>query len=264
MTAAAPSTRDRFAAWSRHVVAWLRRWFRRLLVLGIAGVAATWSFVTLNNLAQFLGFGPLSWMFPLCIDAMAALGMDYWMTRSPAWRAGRVMALTAIGVSIAGNVSDWLLRGVSPLAALFGVIPPAALGAVLGIAHRNAAGTAQLAEWLKAEADYKAQQDQEADQKRAARESRRVAKRPTEPRPVIESRTVTEPLHLEPAQPPRGDDTRLIAEIQKITNRTGVVPTKRAVMDQFGVGSGRALRLTKTVRETVTTETVETDEEASA
>jgi hypothetical protein len=259
VTAAAVPIRERFAAW-------LRRWFRRLLALVIAGVAAVWSFDTLTNLAQFIGFGHLSWMFPLCIDAVAALGMDYWMTRSPAWRAGRAMAYAGISVSIAGNVSDWLLRDVHPLAPVFGMLPPLALAAVLGIMHRNAAGTAELVAWLDAERAYKAREAQREQAQREAREARKGAKRPARPTPVIESRTVTEPLHLEPARPapPRGDDTELITKLQQITNQTGRVPTKRDVMEKFGVGSGRALRLTKTVRETITTETVETDQEASA
>lgn len=252
-TAAAPSTRDRLAAWSR-------RWFRRLLGLTIAVVAAVWSFHTLTNLAQLLGFGRLSWMFPLTIDAVAALGMDYWMTRSPAWRLGRAMAMTAIIVSIAGNVADWLLSGSPWYTALFGVIPPAALAATLGIMHRNTAGLVELGEWLQAERDWRTEQAAEREAKRAQRSRKPV---PTPPR-AIEPQTVTKLSPApERAQLPPASEHEQIQALVQFAEQNGRTPTKRDAMELLRVGSGKALKLTKTVRETVTTETTETAEEAT-
>lgn len=238
-------TTTRFAAWCHRAAMFLRRSFRRALGLTIGGVAAVWSFDTLNNLAMFLGFGHLSWMFPLCIDAVAAFGMDYWMTHSPAWRAGRAMALSAIAVSIAGNVSDWLLRDVNPLAALFGIIPPTALAAVLGIAHRNAAMIAD-------------EQD-EAERRRKAAEQRKPRQAKAE-RPVEK---ITEPPRLtvlEPARDLPASDQERVQALVRLAEQTGKPPTKRQVMAHLRVGSGPAMRLSRTVREivTTTTETVET------
>jgi Protein of unknown function (DUF2637) len=242
-----PPLRERFAAWCR-------RWFRRALGMTIAAVAAIWSFDTLTDLGHEMGFGGLSWMFPLCIDAVAALGMDYWMTRSPAWRLGRAMALTAIAVSIAGNVADWVLRGTPWYTALFGTIPPAALAATLGIMHRNARGEADLIAWLNAEQAWLTEQA-DARQAAADRKAQAKAERVAKPK-VVEQPNVRQ---LAPAK--SSDDATVLAKIREHVERTGVVPSKRDVMEQYRVGSGKALRLTREVRETVTTETVETGEE---
>jgi hypothetical protein len=235
-----------------------RRWFRRALGLAIAAVAAVWSFVTLTNLAQHLGFGELSWMFPLCIDALAALGMDYWMTRSPAWRFGRSLALAAIGVSIAGNVADWVLRESTWYTALFGIIPPAALAATLGIMHRNAAGEQALAAWFAAETRYHDGQRAADDAKRKAKDEKRQRTPrqvpPADPPPVGLA-AVPDRREL-----PASDRERLEA-LQRIAAETGKVPTKRAAMAALGVGSAKAIALTRTVRETVTTETAEISQE---
>lgn len=245
---------------------WLRRWFRRALGLTIGAVAAIWSFDTLTNLALHLGFGELSWMFPLTIDAVAALGMDYWMTRSPAWRFGRVMAFVAIGVSIVGNVADWILRDSAWYAALFGVIPPAALAAVLGIMHRNAAGEAELLAWLAAEREWLAgrQEAQQAEEDRRARgrEARQARKRvETHPRETG-PRNVTE-LSPKPdlRQLPSSDEERLQLLVAQ-ARETGTMPTKREVQAALRVGSGKALELTRTVRETIETARIETEEPA--
>ena len=253
-----PSRLDRLAAF-------LRRWFRRMLALCIAAVAAIWSFVTLTNLAEYLGFGPLSWMFPLCIDAVAALGMDFWMTRSPVWRLGRVLAMFGITVSVAGNVTDWLLRSVHPLAAVFGFIPPAVLAAVLGIMHRNATMTAELGAWLQAEAEWHAEQEEAREARRSRTKATRVEPAPNTPR-VIVPRTVTK---LTPSPPPvelPASDRERLELLERYARQNGKAPTKREAMDLLRVGSGKALELTRTVRETVTTETIETvrDQEASA
>jgi hypothetical protein len=234
--------------------------------LVVVVVAAVWSFEALSNLARHVGFGPLSWMFPLCIDAVAAIGMDYWMTRSPAWKAGRAMAMSAIIVSTAGNVVDWALRDVHELAVIFGAIPPAALAWVLGIMHRNARGMEELAAWLAAEQAWHTEQEAERERERAEREARQAARRQVKaervdrpkrntPKLIQPDATVTE---LSPAK--RGDDA-LAARLAEIVRQHGEVPPKREIMATFNVGSDRALRL----RSLVATETreIETDGEVS-
>jgi Protein of unknown function (DUF2637) len=243
-----------------------RTTLRRLLALVVVVVAAVWSFDALTNLAQHVGFGQLSWMFPLCIDAVAAIGMDYWMTRSPAWKAGRAMAMCAITVSTAGNVVDWVLRDVHELAVIFGAVPPAALAWVLGIMHRNARGMEELAAWLAAEQRWKDDQHAQAELERTEREARRLeraerkrprvkAERLDTPKRAVEPSNVTE---LSPAK--RGDDA-LVSQLAEIVRTAGDVPPKREIMARFNVGSDRALRL----RSLVATETreIETDEGVS-
>jgi hypothetical protein len=240
-----------------------RTTLRRLLALVVVAVAAVWSFDALTNLANFLGFGRLSWMFPLCIDAVAAIGMDYWMTRAPAWRAGRAMAMTAIGVSTIGNAIDWVLRDVHPLAPVFGIVPPIALAWVMGIMHRNARGIEDLAAWLAAEQSWREQTQAEEDRRRTERAERRQARVPEPPtRPQrIEQRNVTElsPVPERKALPP----AKQLAKLREFTAQEGRPPTKREAMEMLGIGSDKALKLTRTIRETVTTETVETEGESA-
>lgn len=246
--------------WER-VTAFCRRWFRRALGLTIAAVAAVWSFVTLTNLAQHLGFGELSWMFPLCIDALAALGMDYWMTRSPAWRFGRALALGAIVVSIAGNVADWILRESTWYTALFGIIPPAALAATLGIMHRNAAGEMALTAWLEAEQKFHAEQQAAERAEREARDAKRAQRKPAAlpaAEPPAELAAVPDRREL-----PASDRERVAALMELAEQNGGRVPTKREAMQALGVGSAKALTLTRTVRQTVTTETAEISQEGT-
>ncbi len=53
------------------------------------------SFVSTRNLAERFGFGPLLWLYPLCLDAVAAVGMDLWMSDSQAQRLAKWLALSA-------------------------------------------------------------------------------------------------------------------------------------------------------------------------
>ena len=69
------------------------------------------SYVSTRNLAERSGFGPLSWLYPLCLDAVAAVGMDLWMSNSPAERPAAWLSLFAVGLSLAANVADWLRVG---------------------------------------------------------------------------------------------------------------------------------------------------------
>src|SRR5437870_8642525 len=87
------------------------------------------SYVSTRNLAERWGFGPLSWLYPLCLDAVAAVGMDLWMSNSPAKRPAACLSLFAVGLSLAANIADWLYIG--PGAAALGAVPPLMLAALL-------------------------------------------------------------------------------------------------------------------------------------
>lgn len=240
-----------------HLIAFLRRWERRLLGIIISAVAAFWSFDTLTNLAQHVGFGSLSWMLPVCIDAVAAYGMDLWMTRAPAWRIGRALALVAIIVSLAGNVADWIIREADVVAVVLGAIPPLAFAAVLGTMHANAARSVALVAWLEAEQKWH-------DEQRALRDARRKPAKAqaerVEPSRIESGRAEPRQLTSVPKPPP--DEDARVALLLAQARETGKVPTKRAIMAELGVGSGPALKLARVVRETVTTTTTETMETA--
>lgn len=239
-----------------------RLYLRRFLAFLVISVAAVWSFDALKNLAEHVGFGPLSWMFPLCIDAVAALGMDIWMSRAPAWKLGRVLALAAIAVSLVGNILDWWVRSANPLAMGLGAIPPIALAAVLGVTHSNARG---------------AEEREQARQLKQAKRNRRTAPRRVQAtRPDQEAQTVTklspasqrvvEPpapmsptVATTPRRPRSGrSDEELIEDVQRLIEETGAELGKRAIMSKLGIGSDRALKILRVVRES------STDEEASA
>lgn len=104
--------------------------------------AAVISFESLKHLAEYAGFGHFSFLFPLTLDAVAALGMDLWVTRSPAWKQARALALAAIGGSLVGNIADhWISQG-TVLPAVLGAVPPGMLAALLAVLHKHASGTA--------------------------------------------------------------------------------------------------------------------------
>jgi hypothetical protein len=104
--------------------------------------AAVISFESLKHLAEYAGFGHFAWLFPATLDAVAAFGMDLWVTRSPAWKQARALALAAIGGSLIGNIADhWISQG-TVLPAVLGAVPPGMLAALLAVLHRHASGTA--------------------------------------------------------------------------------------------------------------------------
>lgn len=113
----------------------------RLRIMAFITIADTGliSYVSTRNLAERWGFGALSWLYPLCLDAVAAVGMDLWMSHSPAKRAAKWLALFAVALSLAANVVDWLYVG--PGAAVLGAVPPLMLAALLLTLHRHGAHT---------------------------------------------------------------------------------------------------------------------------
>jgi len=104
--------------------------------------AAVVSFDSIRHLAEHAGFGQLAWLFPLTLDAVAAYGMDLWIQRSPAWRQAKALALAAIFGSLLANIADHWLTARTVLPAVLGAVPPGMLAALLAVAHRHASGTA--------------------------------------------------------------------------------------------------------------------------
>jgi hypothetical protein len=200
------------------------------------------SYVSTRNLAERWGFGSLSWLYPLCLDAVAAVGMDLWMSGSPAKRAAARLTLSAVGLSLAANIADWLYVGIG--AAALGAVPPIMLAALLLTMHVHSAGTAVSEEHESAERDAgssppSAEQDH--------------PETPVPLEPPLPAQTLS--AELEPTPPtrtgqgpvPERPDQELIGEIRDRESR-GSQMSKRLVMDEFTVGNDRALRLLREAR----------------
>jgi hypothetical protein len=242
--------------------------------------AAVISFESLKHLAEYAGFGHFAWLFPATLDAVAAFGMDLWVTRSPAWKQARALALAAIGGSLIGNIADhWISQG-TVLPAVLGAVPPGMLAALLAVLHKHASGTAsgrsgpdtavRDAVWstLPQAAPFRTARtvgtgpasymvpdriwsvdrsapfegpavgpllrDRAAVQRRAVRE----VQDGVIPMPV--RRTSPTPRQVRSAGP--ADDV-IVKAILDHAVQHGSFPSKRVVMTEYGVGSGRALKL---------------------
>lgn len=120
------------------------RWFSELDIHAmsslIVGGAAVLSFNSSRDLADSCGFhGWLSWVWPLCLDAVAYTATRIWLSRTtddPTRLYARQLALTGISLSLAANGLD-LFLSVEKMAPVWGVvllvgaIPPAMLAAVI-------------------------------------------------------------------------------------------------------------------------------------
>lgn len=207
---------------------------RLMVFVTIAGTGLI-SYVSTRNLADRWGFGSLSWLYPLCLDAVAAVGMDLWMSGSPAKRAAARLTLTAVALSLAANIADWLYVGVG--AAVIGAVPPLMLAALLLTIHVHSADTAthdghQVAQQETGAVPPPVEQD---------RPTTSVPLEPgAEPEPMPQTGTAKGPA------PERPDD-ELIEEIRDRESR-GDHMSKRLVMNEFEVGNDRALRLLKQAR----------------
>lgn len=258
----------------------------RLFAAATIASAAVISFDSIRHLAESAGFGPLSWLFPLTLDAVAAYGMDLWVRRSAAMRSARWLALAAIFGSLVANVVDHYMVQRSILGAVLGAVPPAALAALLAVAHRHGAGrrTTDHADHSIRDAVWSAMAQAPARSIRGPQlyvipdrilnldHAGAVHGPPVGPMlagPRVEYREVHAPVQidgpkLEVVQPtPRKrtastsrtrvagpsrrtsaslpDDAAVRAWIADQRTTGGV--TKATVMDHFGIGSGKALRL---------------------
>ncbi|PXY20841.1 DUF2637 domain-containing protein [Prauserella muralis] len=117
----------------------------------VALAAAVWSFASLRALAVRCGTpAELAWLFPLALDAAAAVATLVWLdVRQPTRprHFARALALVTLALSVAGNAADHALAAYHLAPPWWGVvtvaaIPPAVLGAV---AHLAALATARPA-----------------------------------------------------------------------------------------------------------------------
>lgn len=110
------------------------------LLAVVAGSAAVLSFDGLRALAAACGFGALSALLPLVIDAGAAAGTLAWLSRVGRPRVhGRALALVLLALSVAGNgLSHFLvafdIRPAWWAIVVVGAVAPAVLGAVVHLA----------------------------------------------------------------------------------------------------------------------------------
>jgi hypothetical protein len=120
------------------------RWFSELDIHAmsslIVGGAAVLSFNSSRDLADACGFHDwLSWVWPVCLDAVAYTATRIWLSRTTddnTRRYARGLALIGISLSLMANGLD-LFLSVEKLAPVWGVvllvgaIPPAMLAAVI-------------------------------------------------------------------------------------------------------------------------------------
>lgn len=183
----------------------------RLMAAATVGCAAVFSYVSTRNLGERLGFGWLSWLFPMCLDAGAAVGMELWLSGSPAQRPAKWLALAAITASLTVNFIDWRLAQNNWGSAVLGTVPPAMLALQLLVLHQHDAG-----------------------QPRPRRATRPDTRSRTRPR----AGTPRRGAGPKPAVP----DADLLAQMRQV-ERDGGRLSKRFVMTTYHVGDTRALRL---------------------
>lgn len=120
------------------------QWFTELDIHAtstlIVGGAAILSFNSSRDLADACGFHDwLSWVWPVCLDAVAYVSTRIWLSRTTddnTRRYARGLALAGISLSLMANGLD-LFLSVEKLAPVWGVvllvgaIPPAMLAAVI-------------------------------------------------------------------------------------------------------------------------------------
>lgn len=246
----------------------------RVFAALIIVAAAVISFESLKHLAEYAGFGRLSWLFPVTLDAVAAFGMDLWITRSPAWKKARALALAAILGSLAGNIADhWISQGTI-LPAVLGAVPPGALAWLLAVLHSHGAGTAAHRSGPDTTIrDLVWRSLPQADRYRIGgpSEAVRTFQADLVPMPSVPETSTPLPVRRTMADVPEVRKPRLVRPVST-TPRTGrsagpaddvIVkaireartpdgswPSKRDVMAEHAVGSGRALRLLTLAKET--------------
>lgn len=198
------------------------------------------SYVSTRNLAERWGFGTLSWLYPLCLDAVAAVGMDLWMSNSPAKRAAACLSLTAVTLSLAANVADWLYVG--PGAAVLGAVPPLTLAALLFTLHVHTANSNPLAQQLGTEADGVDGAEQPQPDEPPDEEASSVA--PEDPCHPITAQT---PRTAKGPKPTLSD--REVLTALRAHEESGTPLSRRRAMSLFNMGTDRANRLLAEARD---------------
>lgn len=104
----------------------------------VAVAAAVLSFASLQALAQRAGYAPgLAALLPIAIDAQAVVATRAWLswgTLPPARRYARLLALTAVALSVIGNAGEHAMAAAAVLTpwwvvVLVSAVPPIALAA---------------------------------------------------------------------------------------------------------------------------------------
>ncbi|MDB5288748.1 MAG: hypothetical protein JWR05_3697 [Mucilaginibacter sp.] len=114
------------------------------LLAVVAVAAAVLSFAALDELGRLCGFGALSVLLPLVLDAGAAAGTVAWLGSTGRPRSfGRVLALVLLGGSVVGNATAHGLVAYGTAAPWWAVVAvsavaPAVLGAVVHLATLTA------------------------------------------------------------------------------------------------------------------------------
>lgn len=120
-----------------------RPWITWCGLAVVAIAAAVLSFDALRHLAVMVGTpGTLAWLLPVTVDAAAVVATRVWLAGGAparAWRFARVLALTMVALSVAGNaVSHWLAAyQVEPAwwaVVAVASVPPLVLGATAHLA----------------------------------------------------------------------------------------------------------------------------------
>lgn len=216
----------------------------RLFALVTLAAAAIVSFTSLRDLAAYAGFGERSWLLPLCVDAVAGLGMEVWLSGSKAWRSGRNLAMAAILGSLAGNGGDWWFKSASFLSAGLGLVPPAALAAVLLVLHRHWSATGQVAVARTEDEPSAVPTPVPAADKPAVTATRKT---------VTKSQPSARRIPATPAPTPKTGDADKVAQLVKHARVHGL-PTRREAQALFrqwngvGVGTDKASSLIEQAR----------------
>lgn len=225
--------------------------------------AAVISFDSIRHLADYAGFGELSWLFPLTLDAVAAFGMDLWVRRSPAWKQARALALVSILGSTVANIADHWISSGTILPAVLGAVPPAMLAALLAVLHRHGAGVAGQDRTGPDTAvrDLVWRSLPQADRYRNGGPSEAVRTFqaglvPMPPVPTDDAVQVATPVRRVPSKPRTASAPRQVRSggpaddviVKAIRSAHDADPkgrwlSKREVMAEHSVGSGRALKL---------------------
>lgn len=198
------------------------------------------SYVSTRNLAERWGFGALSWLYPLCLDAVAAVGMDLWMSNSPAKRAAACLSLAAVTLSLAANVADWLYVG--PGAAVLGAVPPLTLAALLFTLHVHTANKTRITQQPDTEADEVDSAEQPQADVPPGEETNSVA--PEDPRHPATAQT---PRNAKGPKPPLSD--REVLAALRAHEESGTPLSRRRAMTLFNMGTDRANRLLAKARD---------------
>ncbi|MFD2396794.1 DUF2637 domain-containing protein [Prauserella oleivorans] len=118
-----------------------RAWITWTGLAVVAAAAAVLSFDALRQLAVLAGTpAGLAWLLPVTVDAAALVATRLWLAGAEgARRFARTLALSMIGLSVAGNATSHELvayQVVPPWWAVVAVaaVPPAVLGAVAHLA----------------------------------------------------------------------------------------------------------------------------------